>query len=176
MKKIIMGLIIGCLLASTIPTMANVISYKLYKSMYSIEINGNKYKDTNYPVMQYKNKTYIPISALNKISTIVDNTNKIVKISNTDKVILKTGDIYKYDNFQIKLKEMRNNSNEKILIFEITHPEVIKYPNIVTDDMKFGLYKLNNTNQYSLIYNKYMKVEQPYIEIEGIKIIWNVSL
>lgn len=178
-KSCVVGLIIGGLMMVSVPSFAKVISYNLTKSNYTINVNGEEYKNNSFPIMNYNNITYIPITALSNI--VKNESTKQIKISNAKEIILKVGETYSNGKFSIKLKEIKTNPltytklKEKILIFEINSPKEIQYPKIVNDDMEFGLYKLNN-NQYSCIYNSNIKYKNPYIQLDNIKLIWDVEL
>ena len=64
MKKFIMGLLIGAMLALTLPVSAAIEEYILHKANYSLIINEADYTDEELPLLNYNGSTYAPVKSL----------------------------------------------------------------------------------------------------------------
>ncbi|WP_379127610.1 stalk domain-containing protein [Paenibacillus sp. sgz500958] len=85
MKKLIAGIIIGVALTATTNVFADSIKeYILTKADYPIMVNGQKYQNTDLPVLSYKGSTYMPLKAVGEVlgvSAAWNNTMQRVEIS-----------------------------------------------------------------------------------------------
>lgn len=92
MKKFMLGFILAALLFSAIPVGATVQQYILYKPDYKVYFGDKEYKDNDYPPLNYKGKTYVPVAvmadafnlnidvSLNKRINISKNVNEWVRV------------------------------------------------------------------------------------------------
>lgn len=64
MKKVLIGVIIGCLVMTVIPVAAEIQEYILHKADYTLIINGTEYTDDELPILNYKGYTYCPVRSV----------------------------------------------------------------------------------------------------------------
>jgi len=67
-KQLIIGVIIGILLASTVPITAAIQEYVLYRADYRLFIDGKEYSDKDHPILNYKGSTYCPLRSVLEFS------------------------------------------------------------------------------------------------------------
>ena len=92
MKKFMLGFILAAMLFSALPVGAAVKQYVLYKPDYKVYFGDNEYNDKDYPILNYKGKTYVPIKVmvdafdlnmdivLNKKISVSEDVNEWTKV------------------------------------------------------------------------------------------------
>jgi predicted DNA-binding protein YlxM (UPF0122 family) len=78
-KSILIGLIIGMTLCNLTPIYAAIEEFVLYKADYNIVVNQNNYENTEYPILNYKGTTYVPLKVMSDILGIPTTWNAELK-------------------------------------------------------------------------------------------------
>jgi hypothetical protein len=61
------GLLVGGILMTALPTFAATMKYMLVKATYPIYVNNTEYKSPQLPILNYAGNTYIPMKAIGEL-------------------------------------------------------------------------------------------------------------
>jgi hypothetical protein len=130
--------VLGMILCNLTPIYAAIEEYILYKADYNIVVNDSNYENTEYPILNYKGTTYVPLKVMSDILGIPTTWNTELK-----QVEITTNTIRKEDN--VLSENISNNTYEEndLIIVELNN---IKYV-----DGKSFLNKYNSIGYYLTI-------------------------
>lgn len=101
-KEFILGFLVGALLLTILPVYAAIEEYKLYKADYKLILNNAEYNDPDYPILNYKGKTYVPLK------TLIDafDLNLDTSFKNSIEVSKPSGEWVKVDDYNAKFNDL----------------------------------------------------------------------
>ncbi|MDD4779020.1 MAG: stalk domain-containing protein [Tissierellia bacterium] len=74
-KQTIIAFLLGAFLFNLNPIYAAIEEYVLYKVDYNIVVNNSIYENTEYPILNYKGTTYVPLKVMSDILNIPTTWN-----------------------------------------------------------------------------------------------------
>jgi hypothetical protein len=80
-KQLILGIIIGVMIASVVPVGAAIQEYICHKVDYKVVVNGVEYVNEELPVLNYKGSTYAPFRSILEAAGLVVNWNAEYRIA-----------------------------------------------------------------------------------------------
>jgi hypothetical protein len=80
-KQLILGIIIGVMIASVVPVGAAIQEYICHKVDYKVVVNGVEYVNEELPGLNYKGSTYAPFRSILEAAGLVVNWNAEYRVA-----------------------------------------------------------------------------------------------
>jgi hypothetical protein len=92
MKKIILGIVIGVIIASVLPVSATIEEFLCYKADYRVMIDGKEYNDPDRPILNYKGSTYAPLRSMLEFAGMNVAWNAELGMAEITKAVIEKGE------------------------------------------------------------------------------------